>query len=152
MWLELGDVTSGTQRVEVEVAGLDVGVDASGLLGCDARVAPRLAHLARVQEVEGEQLAPVLRLLTGLPLDRAPDLAVELATSSKREALVGDVAREPVPEPVPAAAVRVDETSESAQRRLVAVETRRDQQIRCELEREAHPEHGQIPQSRPIRA
>src|SRR5439155_4272368 len=100
--------------------------------------------------VEREELGLILRVRTGLSLDRSADLAVELPAATEREALVRDVAGEPVTEPVSTADVGVDQPREPSKGRLVTIEPRRHEELRRELDGEAHPEHGEIPQSRAI--
>ena len=153
--LLVGQVELGPdlERSAVEAGSLDVGKLLLGPLSRRERVAVRLLAVARVEEVQGEQLGELAAALVLEPLVRLADLRVQLAAPLVREALVRRVAEEGVAEAERAGRVRVafDELAQAVP--SVRVGQRFGigrEHVRDELRAEGGAEHGGVAEQRAV--
>ncbi len=84
------------ESAAVELGGLDVGVLALGPVAGDQRVPPRSFPVARFVEVQRQEFRRAHPVLARPPFEHPADPGMELAAPTERQAVVGDLAIEPL--------------------------------------------------------
>ena len=145
------EVVGGGERTLVELGRDDVRRPALGQLSDGNGVAPGLLVVLGLEEVERELRCELDRSRTGAPLEHRGQAAVDLASATEREPLVGNRPEEVVPEPQRVRSLPGHELAEPAPAVEVAdvLELVR-KHVRQQVELELGAEHGRVPQQEAI--
>jgi len=142
------EAVSRAKRELIERGRLDVRADGASPVAAEPRVLPCLLVATCRREMQGKRRRVRVER-DGVGLDRLSDAPVQLATAPEREAFIGDLADERVPEAQHARRVTLDKPTQSRPQRLVEhnlVFQRSRQQLRTER----YAEHGRVPEHCPI--